>query len=83
VLSGGGLFITTASLVHRLLAEKRDLRLDREPQALDRFGVVIIDDLGYVQKDQQEMEVLFTFLGQRYEPRSVRFHSIRIRLLCP
>lgn len=72
VLSGRGvLFITTASLVQRLLAAKRDLRLDAELQALDRFAVVIIDDLGYVQKDQQEMEVLFTFLGERYERRSV------------
>ena len=65
------LFTTTASLVQKLLAAKRDLRLDAHLQMLDRFEVVIIDDLGYVQKDQQEMEVLFTFLGERYERRSV------------
>jgi DNA replication protein DnaC len=65
------LFTTTSSLVQKLLVAKRDLRLDAELRMLDRFEVVIIDDLGYVQKDQQEMEVLFTFLGERYERRSV------------
>jgi len=72
VLAGRAvLFTTTASLVQKLLAAKRDLRLDAQLQMLDHFEVVIIDDLGYVQKDQQEMEVLFTFLGERYERRSV------------
>jgi len=38
---------------------------------LDRFDAVILDDLGYVQQDREEMEVLFTFLAERYERRSV------------
>jgi hypothetical protein len=33
--------------------------------------VVILDDLGYVQQSREEMEVLFTFLAERYERRSV------------
>jgi DNA replication protein DnaC len=32
---------------------------------------VILDDLGYVQQSREEMEVLFTFLAERYERRSV------------
>ncbi len=31
----------------------------------------MIDDIGYVQQNQQEMEILFTFLAERYERRSV------------
>lgn len=31
----------------------------------------LIDDLGYVQQSRDEMEVLFTFLAERYERRSV------------
>ena len=37
--------------------------------------VVILDDIGYVQQDRQEMEVLFTFLAERYERRSVLITS--------
>ena len=48
-----------------------DLRLEKELAALDTFDAVILDDIGYVQQDRDEMEVLFTFLAERYERRSV------------
>lgn len=62
---------STAALVQRLLAAKRDLRLPRELAKLDRFACLILDDIGYVQHDRDEMEVLFTLLAERYERRSV------------
>ncbi len=62
---------STAALVQQLLAAKRDLRLVRELARLDRFACVILDDIGYVQHSRDEMEVLFTFLAERYERRSV------------
>lgn len=62
---------STATLVQQLLAAKRDLRLPREMARLDRFACVILDDIGYVQHSRDEMEVLFTFLAERYERRSV------------
>jgi DNA replication protein DnaC len=62
---------STAALVQRLLAAKRDLRLPRELARLDRYTCVILDDIGYVQHDRDEMEVMFTFLAERYERRSV------------
>lgn len=65
------LFTATSLLVQRLLAAKRDLRLERELRQLDKFDAVILDDLGYVQQDRSEMEVLFTFLAERYERKSV------------
>lgn len=65
------LFTATFALVQRLLAAKRDLRLERELDVLDGFHAVILDDLGYVQQSREEMEVLFTFLAQRYERKSV------------
>jgi DNA replication protein DnaC len=64
-------FTPTFALVQRLLAAKRDLRLERELAVLDRFDAVILDDIGYVQQSREEMEVLFTFLAERYERRSV------------
>lgn len=65
------LFVPTFRLVQRLLVAKRDLMLELELRRLDRFDVVILDDIGYVQQEREEMEVLFTFLAERYERRSV------------
>lgn len=65
------LWTPTASLVQELLAAKRDLRLPQLLAKLDRFECVFLDDIGYVQHDRDEMEVLFTFLAERYERRSV------------
>jgi DNA replication protein DnaC len=65
------LWTPTASLVQELLAAKRDLRLPHALAKLDRYECVFLDDIGYVQHDRDEMEVLFTFLAERYERRSV------------
>jgi DNA replication protein DnaC len=69
------LFTPTYALVQRLLAAKRDLRLERELAALDLYHAVILDDIGYVQQSRDEMEVLFTFLAERYERKSVLITS--------
>ncbi len=65
------LFAPTYALVQRLLAAKRDLRLEKELAILDGFDAVVLDDIGYVQQSRDEMEVLFTFLAERYERKSV------------
>ena len=69
------LFTPVASLVERLLEAKRDLRLSRELRRLDRIECLILDDIGYVQHDRSEMEVLFALLAERYERRSVAITS--------
>ena len=69
------LFTPTFALVQRLLVAKRDLRLERELAALDVYHAVILDDIGYVQQSREEMEVLFTFLAERYERKSVLITS--------
>jgi DNA replication protein DnaC len=65
------LFLPTFKLVQDLLAAKKALRLESELRRLDRYPVVILDEFGYVQQDREEMEVVFTFLAERYERRSV------------
>ena len=37
---------------------------------LDRFHLLILDDLAYVSKDQAETSVLFELISARYERRS-------------
>jgi DNA replication protein DnaC len=69
------LFTPAFRLVQGLLAAKRDLLLEKELRRLDRFEVIIIDDIGYVQQEREEVEVLFTFLAERYERRSVMITS--------
>lgn len=64
-------FTPAFKLVQRLLLARRELKMERELARLDAFDVIIIDDLGYIQQDRDEMEVLFTLLAERYERRSV------------
>jgi len=68
-------FTSTYKLVQQLLAAKQALKLEAALKKLDRFDAVILDDLGYVQQSREEMEVLFTFLAERYERRSVMISS--------
>ena len=68
-------FTPTFKLVQQLLNAKKDLRLDALLKKLDGFDGIVLDDLGYVQQSREEMEVLFTFLAERYERRSVLISS--------
>ena len=69
------LFATCSFLVQELLAAKRELKLGRLIKKLADFQALIIDDLGYVQQNREEMEVLFTLLAERYERGSVLLTS--------
>lgn len=69
------LFTPTFKLVQQLLNAKKALKLEALLKKLDRYAVVALDDIGYVQQDREEMEVLFTFLAERYERRSVMITS--------
>jgi DNA replication protein DnaC len=69
------LFISVVKLVERLLEAKRNLRLARELKHLDKYDCIGLDDIGYVQHDRAEMEVLFTLLAERYERKSVMITS--------
>jgi DNA replication protein DnaC len=68
-------FTPVATLVERLLDAKRNLRLARELKKLDNFDCLALDDIGYVQHDRAEMEVLFALLAERYERKSVMITS--------
>jgi DNA replication protein DnaC len=69
------LFTSVSTLVEKLLDAKRNLRLARELKRLDSFDCLALDDIGYVQHDRAEMEVLFALLAERYERKSVMITS--------
>jgi DNA replication protein DnaC len=65
------LFTRTTDLVQRLQAARRDLTLPATLAKLDRYDCMILDDLGYVRKDQAETAVLFELIAERYERKSL------------
>lgn len=69
------LFTTCSLLVQDLLTAKRDLKLASKLKRLGRYAAILIDDIGYVQQNREEMEVLFTLLAERYERGSVMLTS--------
>jgi len=68
-------FSSCALLLQELLLAKKDLRLPRLLKKFSRYNAIIIDDIGYVQQEKEEMEVLFTLLAERYEQGSVMITS--------
>ena len=65
------LFTRTTDLVQRLQVARRELALESQLARLDRYHLLILDDLAYVQKDQAETSVLFELISARYERRSL------------
>jgi len=65
------LYSRTTDMVQRLQAARRELMLERELAKLDKFHLLILDDITYAQKDQAETGVLFELIARRYETRSL------------
>ncbi|MCP3468355.1 IS21-like element helper ATPase IstB [Bradyrhizobium sp. CCGUVB23] len=65
------LFTRTTDLVQKLQQARRDLVLESVLAKLDKFDLLILDDLAYVTKDQAETSVLFELISARYERRSM------------
>lgn len=76
IRAGRRVYFTPCSfLVGDLLRAKHDLKLARLIKRLRKYEAIILDDIGYVQHDRDEMEVLFTLLAERYERGSVMITS--------
>ncbi len=69
------LFKNCEILVQELLIAKRDFMLPALLRKLAKYEALIIDDIGYVQQNREEMEVLFTLLADRYERASTMITS--------
>jgi DNA replication protein DnaC len=65
------LFARTSDLVQKLQVARRELALEAAIARLDRFDLLILDDLAYVSKNQAETSVLFELISARYERRSI------------
>jgi DNA replication protein DnaC len=65
------LFARTTDLVQQLQIARRELALESAIAKLDRYDLLILDDIAYVTKDQAETSVLFELIAARYERRSM------------
>jgi DNA replication protein DnaC len=65
------LFSRTSDLVQKLQVARRELALESAIAKLDKYHLLILDDLAYVTKDQAETSVLFELISARYERRSL------------
>lgn len=64
-------FVTAMALVQQLQAAKLQLELPSALAKLDRYDLLIVDDLGYVKKSDIETSVLFELIAHRYERKSL------------
>jgi DNA replication protein DnaC len=65
------LFTRTTDLVQKLQTARQELALTAAIEKLDKFDLLILDDLSYVHKSQAETSVLFELIAARYERRSI------------
>lgn len=65
------LYTRTTDLVQRLQVARRELTLESAIDKLDKYHLLILDDLAYMTKDQAETSVLFELISARYERRSL------------
>ncbi len=64
-------WFSAIALVQSLQQAKRDLDLMTAMTRLDKYQVLVIDDIGYVKKTDAETQVLFEFIAHRYESGSL------------
>nr|WP_305082329.1 IS21-like element helper ATPase IstB [Oscillatoria sp. FACHB-1407] len=64
-------FFSAIALVQHLQQAKLHLQLQAALKKLDRFDLIVLDDLGYVKKSEAETSVLFELIAHRYERKSL------------
>ncbi|MBD3884463.1 ATP-binding protein [Phormidium tenue FACHB-886] len=64
-------FFSATALVQILQQAKLNLNLPGMLSKLDRYDLLVIDDLGYVKKTEAETSVLFELIAHRYERKSL------------
>ena len=65
------LYARTTDLVQRLQVARQELALESAIRKLDKYHLLVLDDIAYVRKDQAETSVLFELISSRYERRSM------------
>jgi len=68
-------FSTSTAIVQELQRAKDTLGLNDALRKLDKYELLILDDIGYVKKNDSESQVLFELIAHRYERGSMLITS--------
>ena len=68
-------FMSANLMVQHLQQAKGALKLSEALMKLDKYSVLVLDDIGYVQKSSEETSVLFELIAHRYERYSLMITS--------
>lgn len=64
-------YYQATALVQELQRARKELQLEKVFCRLDKYAVIVLDDIGYVKKSEAETHVLFELIGYRYESGSM------------
>ena len=64
-------FVTSTAIVQELQKAREQLSLECALKKLDKYELLILDDIGYVKKSESESQVLFELIAHRYERGSL------------
>jgi DNA replication protein DnaC len=67
----GTRFVNGCGLANELIEAQSERRLSRVIQKYGRYGLVVVDELGYVPFSKESAELLFQVLAERHERGSV------------
>ncbi len=70
-------FATAQQWIDRLEAAQNSNTLDRELKRLERYGLLVVDEIGYLPLERQAANLLFALIARRYERGSVIVTSNR------
>lgn len=57
--------------LNRLMKAKQENRLERQLQQLSYARVLILDEIGYLPMNREEVSLFFRLLNRRYEKASI------------
>ncbi len=64
-------FISCQKLIEQLVRAERENRLDKRLKQINRYSLLIIDEIGYINFDQKSANLFFQLVSLRYEKRSL------------
>lgn len=68
-------FVSATVLVQQLQQAKAELQLPAFLAQLDKYDLLVLDDIGYVKRSEAETSVLFELIAHRYEIKSLLITS--------
>jgi DNA replication protein DnaC len=70
-------FATAQQWVDRLQAAQHRNALDVELRRIERYALIVVDEIGYLPLERQAANLLFAFVARRYERGSIIVTSHR------